>query len=87
MKRFTMHQLAQDVAVVLGEALSLECQPEESPFPGIEERVQTLAPGLIHKLLIRSPDSLDLSGEIELPYLLYHKLLLKLAKGLKVLKF
>ena len=82
MKKFTISQLALDVATLLGESLTLECQPEESPFPRIEDRVRILVPGLIHKLMIRSPDSLDLSGEIELPHFLYHKLLLKLAEGI-----
>ena len=60
MPETTIRQLAGEVATILGDALALECQPEESPFPDIENRVRILAPGILSSLLMESP--LDLSG-------------------------
>lgn len=60
MPKVALKQLAADVATLLGEALSLECHPEESPFPDIEDRVRTIAPGILSDLILSSPlDSLS----------------------------
>lgn len=31
-----------------------DCQPEESPFPGIEDRVRILAPGILSSLILEA---------------------------------
>lgn len=76
--KVTLEKLTSDVATLLGESLSLECQPEESPFPGIEDRVRILAPGLLSSLLIYPEVEVRLDGSLELSETLYHKLLMKL---------
>lgn len=53
-------ELAAEVATILGERLVLECHPDESPFPDIEERVRILAPGILADL-IREADLMELS--------------------------
>lgn len=54
----TLKEIASDVAALLGEPLALECQPEESPFPGIEDRVRILAPGILQTLILSAPPGL-----------------------------
>lgn len=83
MKKVTLNQLATDVAILLGEALSLECQPEESPFPNLIDRVHTLAPGILSSLLIAVEDDIKLDGSILLPENIYHKLLRRLISFLE----
>lgn len=83
MKKVTLNQLATDVAILLGEALSLECQPEESPFPNLSDRVQILAPGILSSLLIAVEDDIKLDGSILLPENIYHKLLHRLFWAMK----
>ena len=61
-------RLADDVAVLLGESLSRECQPEESPFPDLEEKVRITAAGELAELLLAAPaeeltDTIELTGE------------------------
>ena len=48
----SISKLAKEVATLLGDAMELECQPAESPFPDIEDRVRILAPGLLKDLLL-----------------------------------
>ena len=79
----TIHQIAMDVAALLGESLSLQCLPEESPFPGIEDRVRILAPGILQNLLMAPDVAIDLNGSIEVSESLYNKLLLRLMKLIK----
>lgn len=55
MKEVTVKQLASDVAAVLGESLALDCHPEESPFPDMEDRVRILAPEVLNNLISDSP--------------------------------
>lgn len=50
-----LHELAYRTATAMGESLLLECQPEESPFPRIEDRVRILAPGILSRLIVESP--------------------------------
>ena len=57
----SIKKLAADVAALLGESLSLECCPDESPFPGIEDRVRISAPGILASLLLES----DISFPVE----------------------
>ena len=79
MERVTIERLSSDVAAILGESLALECQPEESPFPGIEDRVRIRAPGIIRDLLteaswedlsdceiLTGPVSIDIDGVVTL---------------------
>ena len=54
MKKVSITSLAQDVSTLLGEPSEPECQPEESPFPGVKERVRILAPGLLSILIEES---------------------------------
>ena len=67
-------------ATLLGEALEIECETEESPFPCIEDRVRILAPGILRDILTEAPLSLiegfkpltgspviNSSGMVELP--------------------
>lgn len=54
-------QLASETAAILGETLELECHPEESPFPNIEERVRVIAPLLLDSIILNAPADL-LSG-------------------------
>lgn len=54
-------KITEDVADRLGESLTLECEPEESPFPGFAARVRALLPGVVRELLMTSPPVL-LSG-------------------------
>lgn len=53
--RIKVLELAETVATLLGETLALECRPEESPFPGIAERVSILAPSLLTTILSEAP--------------------------------
>lgn len=46
----TAGSLAEDVATLIGESLLLECETEESPFPGLEDRVRVMAPGILSEL-------------------------------------
>lgn len=55
MERISISRLAEEVAQILGEALMLECHPDESPFPSIESRVRCLAPGVLSGLVIDAP--------------------------------
>lgn len=55
MKRMTVRELAEDVATLMGERLLLECQPEESPFPDLEDQVRLLVPGLLATLILEAP--------------------------------
>ena len=55
MSKVKIENLARDLATLLGESLMLECQPEESPFPGIEERTRLLAPSLLEKIILEAP--------------------------------
>ena len=57
MSEISLTRLADDVAAILGEALSRDCHPEESPFPDFEDRVRILAPHLLAELIRASPDS------------------------------
>lgn len=77
-----LDQLASEVAILLGESLALECQPEESPFPGIKDRVRILAPGILATILILPPPDITLDGTIEISDKLYHQLLLKLVEAI-----
>lgn len=54
MLTLTIKSLASNVATLLGEPLALECSPEESPFPNIEDRVRILASGFLKDLLSRT---------------------------------
>lgn len=56
-------QIATDVATLMGETLALECRPEETPFPGIEEMVRIRAPILLGEIYA----SIDLPGLLTLP--------------------
>lgn len=59
MMTLEIRRLASDVATLLGESLAEECRPEESPFPGMEERVRLLAPAILSRLITETPvDSL-----------------------------
>ena len=80
MKKVVLKELAEDLATLLGESLQLECQPEESPFPGIEDRVRILAPGILSNILMAPRETVTLDGSIELPERIYNKLLMKLYK-------
>ena len=55
MKRITIKELATETAKLLGESLLLECQPEESPFPTLEDQVRILSPELLSSLILESP--------------------------------
>lgn len=55
MKDVSLKQLVSDVAALLGESTVLECSPEESPFPDLEDRVRILAPGILSELLRELP--------------------------------
>lgn len=52
--KISIKQLASDVAALLGESLAPECQPEESPFPDLEERVRILAPMVLSDLIMET---------------------------------
>ena len=54
MIKISLKQLASEVATLLGESLAPECQPEESPFPDLEERVRILAPVVLEVLICKS---------------------------------
>lgn len=54
MGRITLNRLSDDTATFLGDSLALECQPEESPFPGIKERVRVMAPGVMAELIMEA---------------------------------
>ena len=47
--------IARDVATILGEAILPDCEPEESPFPNMEEQVETLVPGILTEMLEAAP--------------------------------
>lgn len=71
MSRRGIRQLARDVAAIRGETLSLDCEPSESPFPDMEERVRLLAPGVLQKLVLEAEaDTLSglrqLTGTVEI---------------------
>lgn len=51
MATLTIKQLASEIATLKGESLALECHPEESPFPSIEEKVRILTPKIIEEIL------------------------------------
>lgn len=55
MAKQKIERIAADVATLLGETILEECQPEESPYPGIEERVRILAPALLTSMLMEIP--------------------------------
>lgn len=55
MMKITLQRLASDVATLLGESLALECEPEESPFPGVMERVRLMASEILSDLICGSP--------------------------------
>ena len=52
MLKISVSQLASDVATILGENLALDCRPEESPFPDIEDRVRVLSPVVLSSLIV-----------------------------------
>ena len=79
----TFDRLTSDVAAILGESLSLECQPDESPFPGIKERVRILAPGILARLLIVPRDDIDLEAGVYVSETLYYKLIMTIQKVIK----
>ena len=83
MTEVTFDKLAHDVATLLGESLSLECQSEESPFPGIKERVRILAPGILSNLLMNPEAATDLDSGIPLPDNLYLKLITQLTESVR----
>lgn len=76
-------QIASDVATLLGESLALECAPEESPFPGIEQRVRLLVPAALaavsshpedHRpfpVINETDDTLTIPDPLYVPLLLY----------------
>ena len=80
MAKQKIERIAADVATLLGETILEECQPEESPYPGIEERVRILAPGILSNILMAPRETVTLDGSIELPERIYNKLLMKLYK-------
>ena len=53
-----IEEIAADVACMLGESLVLECEPEESPFPGLASRIGLLARECLATLLLESPKSM-----------------------------
>ena len=55
MKEISILKITSDVAAVLGEPTVLDCQPEESPFPGLEDRVRIEAPEVL-SVLIKEAD-------------------------------
>lgn len=64
MIKVALTRLSHDVAVLLGEALSLECHPEESPFPDLEDRVRVLAPGVLSRIVAEAEAGKLKSGKI-----------------------
>lgn len=48
-------KLAEDVATLLGETLTLECETEESPFPGFLPRVGGMVERVLGNLLREAP--------------------------------
>lgn len=75
MSKRSLKQVASEVAALLGETLSEENRPEESPFPGIEIRVRILAPGILAALINQQAEE---SGLIDIPDDLYDKFIEKL---------
>ena len=66
MAKLKIDLLAQNVATLLGEPSALDCQPEDSPFPGIDSRVRILAPGILTRLLLESdPPPLSVAKPLE----------------------
>lgn len=76
----SIRELSETVSAILGEPLALDCFPEENPFGNIEERIRTLAPGLLAMLLtesqrdkrgcgkeLRGEAEIDASGMVTLP--------------------
>ena len=55
MKRVAIREIAAEVAALMGESLLLECQPEESLFPDLEEQVRIRAPAILSDLILESP--------------------------------
>ncbi|MCH5226058.1 MAG: hypothetical protein J1D77_08640 [Muribaculaceae bacterium] len=76
----TFKQLAIEVATILGEPLLPDCQPEESPFPGIENRVRILSPSLLASLIFEKADK---EGILEVPDSLYAPLLEALSEKIR----
>ena len=63
MEKLKISQLATEVATLLGEAISLQSLPAESPFPNIEDRVRILAPGILLNLLTAEDIHFNCSGK------------------------
>lgn len=60
MTSVSIKNLASDVATLLGESLALECHPQESPFPDIEDRVRILVRGTLANLIAEAkPEELS----------------------------
>lgn len=51
----SLDQLTSEVSILLGESISSECFPEESPFPDLAQRVRILAPSLLGSILKEAP--------------------------------
>ena len=88
MAKVSIHEIASGVAAILGESLALDCRPEESPFPDIEDRVRIMAPAVLASLTthpsdIRPYPSVAADDTIELRDSLRCPLILKLAEMLK----
>lgn len=60
MSAISIKKIATDVATILGETLARDCSPAESPFPDLEERVETEVPGILMDLLMNCE-----AGEID----------------------
>lgn len=57
--KMQLNRLVTLTANLLGEPLALECEPDESPVPGLESRVRVIAPGLLSEMIMdASPESL-----------------------------
>lgn len=63
MARISLKQLATEVATLLGESLATDNLLPENPFPGIENRVRILAPGILAGIQRRNAES---SGYLEI---------------------
>ena len=51
----TLKQITRDVAVMLGEPLLPECEPEEGILPALDSRVRLSAPGVLAELILTLP--------------------------------
>lgn len=59
MATVSIKTLASEVATLLGESLAPECEPLDSPFPDIEDRVRVSAPIILTDLILdANPDEL-----------------------------